>query len=568
MGKIYYISGEGSNNNNGLSPQSAFRTLQQAADLTQPGDVVYVMNGTYTNDNSFDNILTIKRSGTPDAWITYQAYPGHHPKLESKNWHGIDVQGASYITIDGFELEGNNNNINLAYAQSQQTNLNNPLTSGNGIGVNPSTDGRFSHHIVIRNNKAYNFGGGGIYTIHADYVTIENNTVYNNAWYAPYGCSGISNYQNWNSDNSTDTKMIIRNNVSYGNQNLIPFYAMGKITDGNGIIIDDSRNTQLNSTLGSYKGRTLIQNNIVYNNGGRGVAVYKSEFVDVINNTAYQNSQHSAIRDGEITAIAANNVNVFNNIIYAKTGLPANTVFDVRNVLYDYNLVFNAAWFIDIGSHNVVGKDPLFVDPATGNFSLRANSPAVNLGTRKLAPTVDFLGVQRSDAGIDMGAYESKSLPQGTSGVDILTGTELADVLDGKQGNDQLLGNAGSDMLLGGSGNDILLGGDGDDSLLGDAGSDRLMGDNGNDRLIGGGGKDSLLGGNGQDIFGLKRKEGRDLILDFQDGYDKLTLAGGLTWRSLTVTQQGQNTLIRAGKDELALLKNVLATSITAVDFR
>jgi parallel beta-helix repeat protein len=567
MGKIYYVSGAGSDKNNGLTPQSAFRNIQQAADLTQPGDVVYVMNGTYTESNTFNNILTISRSGTPSAWITYQAYPGHQPKLKSQNWHGINVQGASYITIDGFELEGNNDNITLSYAKSQQTNLNNPLTSGNGIGVTTSTDGRFSHHVVIRNNKVYKFGGGGIYSIHSDYITIENNTVYNNSWYAPYGCSGISNYQNWNSDSSTATKMIIRNNVSYGNQNLIPFYMVGKVSDGNGIIVDDSRNTQHNSTLGLYKGRTLVQNNVVYKNGGRGIAVYESEFVDIVNNTTHQNSQHPDIKDGEITAIAANDVKVLNNIMYAKTGVPANTISKAKNILYDYNLVFNAAWFIDTGTRNLFGKDPLFVDPTAANFSLRLNSPALNSGTITLAPQTDILGIQRINSTIDIGAYEGVTAPQGTSGDDWLNGTDLADVIDGKQGNDQIFGNSGHDTLLGGSGNDILLGGDGDDTLMGLSGSDRLFGGTGSDRLIGGAGLDSLTGGDGRDVFGLNRKEGRDVILDFQDGYDKLTLAGNLSWRDLTIAQQGGNTLIRSSGFDLALIRNVTVSRITAADF-
>lgn len=566
MGKIYYVSGDGSDKNNGLTPQSAFRKIQKAADLTQPGDVVYVMNGTYTQSNSFDNILTINRSGTPTDWITYQAYPGHHPKLKSNNWHGISVQGASYITIDGFELEGNNDTISLAYAQSQKTNLNNPLTSGNGIGVNASSDGR-PHHIVIRNNKVYKFGGGGIYSIHADYITIENNVVYDNAWYAPYSCSGISNYQNWNSDNSTGIKMIIRNNVAYGNQNLIPFYMMGKISDGNGIIIDDSRNTQQNSTLGLYKGRTLVQNNVIYKNGGRGIAVYESEFVDIVNNTTYQNSQHSAIKDGEITAIAANDMKVLNNIMYAKTGVPANTIFNAKNILYDYNLVFNAAWFIDTGIYNLVGKDPLFVDPVAANFSLRPQSPAINSGTSLLAAQTDVLGLPRIYSIVDRGAYESINSPQGTSGSDVLNGTILADIIDGKRGNDQIFGSSGNDTLLGNMGNDVLLGGDDDDSLMGMGDSDRLLGGAGNDRLMGGTGIDTLIGGDGQDVFGLKRKEGRDVILDFQDGYDKLALAGNLTWRALAIAQQGKNTLISVAGSDLALLRNVAASSITAADF-
>lgn len=135
MAKSYYVSVNGSNQNHGLSASSPLATLQKAADLTRAGDTVYVMNGTYTQPNPDDNILTIRNSGTSHNWIRYKAYPGQHPKLKSKNWHAIDLQGASYVAIEGFTLEGNNDNITLDYALSQKDNLANPATSGNGIGI-------------------------------------------------------------------------------------------------------------------------------------------------------------------------------------------------------------------------------------------------------------------------------------------------------------------------------------------------------------------------------------------------------------------------------------------------
>jgi len=67
-GATYYVSGTGSDSNNGLSQSAAFRNIQTAADLTLPGDVVYVMNGVYTTCTGC-NLLDITRSGTAAAWI-------------------------------------------------------------------------------------------------------------------------------------------------------------------------------------------------------------------------------------------------------------------------------------------------------------------------------------------------------------------------------------------------------------------------------------------------------------------------------------------------------------------
>ena len=127
MAKTYYVSASGSDNNNGFSINSAFESLQKAADLSQPGDIVYVMNGTYRQTASSDgNVLTIRHSGTANAWITYKAYPGQQPKIVSTGWSGIEIQGADYITVEGFELEGN---INLATIVNASANAQNSLSA-------------------------------------------------------------------------------------------------------------------------------------------------------------------------------------------------------------------------------------------------------------------------------------------------------------------------------------------------------------------------------------------------------------------------------------------------------
>ncbi|MFD6820805.1 DUF1565 domain-containing protein [Streptomyces sp. NPDC060085] len=72
----YFVSAAGSDSNPGTSAGSPFRTLQKAADLVGPGDVVAVMNGTYTEPRKGSNVLTIKRSGRPGASITFTVYPG------------------------------------------------------------------------------------------------------------------------------------------------------------------------------------------------------------------------------------------------------------------------------------------------------------------------------------------------------------------------------------------------------------------------------------------------------------------------------------------------------------
>lgn len=60
-----------------------------------------------------------------------------------------------------------------------------------------------------------------------------------------------------------------------------------------------------------------------------------------------------------------------------------------------------------IGRNGNFAADPRFVDPANGDFHLKADSPAIGKGTIEGAPCVDFDGFARlGDGKVDIGAYE------------------------------------------------------------------------------------------------------------------------------------------------------------------
>ncbi|GBE90768.1 choice-of-anchor Q domain-containing protein [Nostoc cycadae] len=402
--KTYYVSGSGSDTNNGLSTASPFRTIQKAANLTNPGDTVLIMNGLYTNSHS-GYVLSVQRSGTANGWIYYKAYPGHKPKIKHNAWNGVLISNnSSYIEINGLEIEGNNPNITLDYALSQKTNTSNPLTNGNCITV----DGRKNnhlHHIRILNNKIHDCGGAGVAVMQADYITLDRNEVYNNAWYSVNAPSGITFYQNWNSDTKQGYKIYVTNNKVYKNRQYVPWIYNGKLSDGSGILIDDAKNTQNNSTLGAYKGRTLIANNISYKNGGAGIVAYSSENVHIINNTTYMNNQSPEHNGGQIVAVSANNIYVWNNILVSPSGKRLNKDWDNVNVSYNYNVYANST-LLSLTGPNDIMADPQFVNPEGGDFRLKPTSPAINNAV-DWGLTTDFVGNPRPSGNKDdIGAYE------------------------------------------------------------------------------------------------------------------------------------------------------------------
>lgn len=143
------------------------------------------------------------------------------------------------------------------------------------------------------------------------------------------------------------------------------------------------------------------------------------------------------------------------------------------------------------------------------------------------------------------------------------------DTLNGRNGNDYLEANGSQDILLGGTGNDLLLGGGGSDRLTGGKGRDQLTGGAGGDRFI--------YTGAG---------EGRDTITDFEIGRDRIDLSEIFDRRRfdrpdrfeayvrLGQTTQGAivrvdtNGNSRGGFETVALLSNVNASDLSAVNFR
>jgi parallel beta-helix repeat protein len=141
------------------------------------------------------------------------------------------------------------------------------------------------------------------------------------------------------------------------------------MSDGNGIIIDDGKNTQNGSTLGAYKGRALVANNISFGNSGSGIHSYFSERVDIINNTAYMNNQTPELDYGEIFANASGDVTIMNNILVASPNKAANTNWNNTSITYDYNVIFGGSTIAVKGPHDVV-LDPQFIAPSLNHLSV------------------------------------------------------------------------------------------------------------------------------------------------------------------------------------------------------
>lgn len=137
--------------------------------------------------------------------------------------------------------------------------------------------------------------------------------------------------------------------------------------------------------------------------------------------------------------------------------------------------------------------------------------------------------------------------------------------------HDVVLGTDGDDFLPGGGGDDYIFGNLGNDEVRGGAGTDIVRGSDGNDIVVGGKGDDFLYGGNGRDTFIFNGAFGHDLLQDFGSG-DVMQFGPDPTgaprvFESLTITQQGTDTVIEDGFGNQVLLANFSAANLNGGDF-
>lgn len=386
----YYVATNGSDSAAGSS-SAPWKTLLKAMSASlKPGDEVVVRSGTYNES------MSIQKSGSAGNYITIRSEVEGGAKIVASGSNvGITI-AANYVIVDGFDVKGGSHGI-----------------MANNV-----------HHTKVLNNTVHDSGESGIQYNWSDFITIEGNETYNNAsngWF-----SGISIYQNRNitGDTTAGIRTIVRNNVSHDNVT-----KSGAHTDGNGIIIDDFQSTQ-NSSYKAYNYGALVEGNLVYSNGGKGIQIAWSDYVTVRNNTAWHNNtdqQNSGTWRGDLSNQESSNNTWINNISVADPSSNSNNtaVGDYgggTNVKWYNNLTFNgtagkASVNLDGGgtgptaaNGNLLGVDPKFVNPGADNFHLASNSPALDKGTSSYGlASVDLDGSDRVIGVVDLGAYEAGS---------------------------------------------------------------------------------------------------------------------------------------------------------------
>jgi parallel beta-helix repeat protein len=399
MAATYYVASGGNNGDVGSS-SNPWQTLQHAADAVAPGDTVIVRSGTYAGFY----LSTSGSSGTP---ITFSAEPGVViNQVNPRTADGINLEGASYVVIEGFTITG--------------------VTRA---GIRAVT----CNHVTIRNNRADQNGRWGILTGFCDDLLIEGNE-----------CSRSVAEHGIYVSNSGD-RPVIRGNRSWGN-NANGIHMNGDVTlGGDGIISGALVENNIIHGNGAAGGSGIncdgvqdstIRNNLLYDNHASGISLYKIDGGDGSKRNVVVNNTILVAADGRwalnIQGASADNI-ALNNILLNLN--PSRGSIDVSAdsfpITSDYNVVMdrfsNGGTFVTLSAwRSATSQDTnsftataaeLFVNPSADDYHLKSMSPAVDRGTQTQAPPTDLEGLTRpAGAGIDIGAFELGGTQAGDAG--------------------------------------------------------------------------------------------------------------------------------------------------------
>jgi hypothetical protein len=353
----YHVDAERGDDAAAGGAEAPWRSVRHACKQVAPGDTVLVHPGIYDDHSHGDawHQVYIARGGRPDAWVTIRGLRdvyGNRPRIVSASVSAIALNGASYVTVEGFELvpvEGDPLDLvgSLKWASEAKRGITVVRTKDGGPDPVPS-------HIRIVDNLVRDFGDNGISIALADQVLVQGNIVEHCAFLTDNGNSGIS-VSDMRVRKGVEPLAELRGyglaivgNICRFNVNLRGFKGYHRqLTDGQGIILD-----YLNDK-GQYPHRTLIANNVCYGNGARGINLFHSHHVDLAHNTCFDNlhsvdSGGRAVKvafaaDGEIGIQSSSDIKLVNNLVVARADRPGIQIGGAKSVVQAGNLHWNEA---------------------------------------------------------------------------------------------------------------------------------------------------------------------------------------------------------------------------------
>jgi hypothetical protein len=437
----YYVSKSGSDSNACTQSAPCLTIAKGATKATQPGDIVQVGAGTYSER------ITVTTSGSASGKITFRGHDGSGcPTTVNSDVNSptgtrpaptVTMQGwdmrANYIAIDCFKIMGNNSPA-LDFANSTgKTDIdftNNYIDGSNNgpwVGFNSNISGTLTNgpknifyarnyiygtqygtmvfcqaNCVFQDNELERMMGGPLNTDHdynrvfGEYVTYRHNYMHGNqisdcADPVNRDCH-IDGWQTWNIGNAGEfaRHITIDRNVAFNAHEII-------------IARDTS-----SGTLGSYTSHydwTVTNNVFGYGPIGDSNA-WCAAFEHIGQVLFYNNICTNTSLVGYMNGAQGTHKN---NIHYSAGWQPysanvsswnAGSMTSSNNLLYESGRTYTGF------SGDILNQNPLFVSASGNNYRIQSGSPAIDRAA-SVGVTADLDGKTRPiGSGPDIGPYE------------------------------------------------------------------------------------------------------------------------------------------------------------------
>jgi hypothetical protein len=431
----YHVNAQlGSDDNDGQSSALAWRTIAKANDAVQPGDTVLIYSGVYTNR------IAPARSGTAQMRISYRAVPGETVIIEGDDLL-LELRDRSYITIEGITFR----NPIQGWGEIQNGTHNELIGNkfrGNGRGANAAFAGIYlfdsSYYNRIVNNAFQDWGDAQ--TQWGDAIELswgaDNNLIEGNRFVnAGHSLIGVETSFNIIRSNYLENAWQKGIDVVW---RISPPWAPGQEFVARRNVIEDNTFVKCRIAADGRRGgagiqmsgaQTIFRRNLLMENEGGGITLngWEPDAPKPFGSRIYHNTIAANgvagnretsglfVTQWGLTGVEISDTVLKNNIFYRNAGELLQLVLD-----FDPPAQYGIAFFrsyqiagncitrtptIDIGSldgeqsvlfyqehypqfvASNLAAEPLFVDPAAGDYRLRGDSPCVDAGVPLTATT-------------------------------------------------------------------------------------------------------------------------------------------------------------------------------------
>jgi hypothetical protein len=420
----YYVDAtNGNDSNNGLSPESAWKTIQKAANTVSAGDICLVLPGFY------DERVQITTSGSPGLPITFEANG-------SVINHGFRIN-ADNIRVTGFEISNTTNHfiegIGIWIGGSYCEVIGNYIhdTARYGIVLNEDTS-----NCLVKDNIIYHVWMAGISIDGTNHI-IEGNDISRTIqdplqWDPDPGTADADGIRFFGSGHVIRKNYIHDIHVTDPEQWNPPYDphidaaqtwgpAYDIIFEKNIFEIPDYPSHPRDMQIAMLSETTepvrdiVFRNNIFRNTGvginihGGGLSVAQPENIKVVNNVFFNFRKQGVVLRDTINATVMNNifydVGSHNNAYVNEYGFETN-----EGAAIGYNNAYMSDGNPPYGTpfpNDLWQIDPKFVDPVNGDYHLQPDSQAMDSGITISEVSDDLDGISRPQgSGYDIGAYE------------------------------------------------------------------------------------------------------------------------------------------------------------------